>query len=74
MNPEQTMDKCVYDLDSVVASSGSTYSCLYNNLINKDDLRYEIMEVKSVCYLADFNIMIQLVIVYYGYLKLVLID
>ena len=39
INPDQIIDRVVYDLDLIVASAGATYTTEYSNLSNHDEIR-----------------------------------
>ena len=39
INPEQTIDRTVFDLDSIVNMAGRTYSGTYSKFTNRDELR-----------------------------------
>ena len=40
INSDQTLDKVVYDLDTMVTTAGPTYTGAYSNHTNTDHLRF----------------------------------
>ena len=40
INPDQTIDEVVYDLDSIAGKGGLMYSGRYSNFTNNDEITY----------------------------------